>query len=256
MKLRLLLTLGILFVSGLLLLFAGRARAADSARQPVLVELFTSEGCSSCPPADALLIRLDQQQPIAGAEIIALGQHVDYWNDLGWTDRFSRHDLTERQSAYADRFAIEGPYTPQMVVDGRYQLVGNNGPEVQKALQQAAADPKPALVRLERAGERLQVEVENAGAGSPQVVLAITESGLATAVKGGENGGRQLRHTAVVREWRSLGKCQQGRFSASVPLKVNKDWLPENLRAVVFVQEHGLHEVVGAASLSLKQASQ
>lgn len=252
MKPRLPFALLVLFSAGLVCSFARHAPAADIARHPVLVELFTSEGCSSCPPADALLMRLDQQQPVPGAEIIALGEHVDYWDSQGWTDRFSRHDVTERQTDYSSRFRIEGPYTPQMVVDGRYQVVANNGPDVQQTLLQAAATPKPAMVRLERGNDRLQVEVENAGAGSPQVVLAITESGLSTSVKAGENGGRQLRHTAVVREWRSLGKCHEGRFSANVALKVNRDWAPENLRAVVFVQEKDLHAVLGAASLSLK----
>src|SRR5271170_8009350 len=111
-------------------------------RTPVLVELFTSEGCSSCPPADALLAKLDRDQPIQNAEIIILGEHVDYWDNLGWHDRFSSHQYTERQNQYSSRLNVDGVYTPQMIVDGTDQFVGNDAAHAQRAIVHAAQTPK------------------------------------------------------------------------------------------------------------------
>src|SRR5438309_1867008 len=112
---------------------------------PVLVELFTSEGCSSCPPADELLTRLEQTQPVGGAQVIALSEHVDYWNRLGWTDPYSSAEFSKRQNEYARVFETDEVYTPQMIVDGGVQFVGSNLNKARDAVDGAAHDSKAVV---------------------------------------------------------------------------------------------------------------
>ena len=126
--------------------------AQEAAPRPVVVELFTSEGCSSCPPADALLMKLDQQGAQNGVLPILLGEHVDYWNYLGWTDRFSSAQFSHRQSQYANTFHLGGPYTPQMVIDGQVQFVGNDAAEAQQQIAALGKQPKPRRLRCNGKG--------------------------------------------------------------------------------------------------------
>ncbi|HKX31176.1 MAG TPA: DUF1223 domain-containing protein, partial [Blastocatellia bacterium] len=114
---------------------------AEGMRSPVIVELFTSEGCSSCPPADEVLSRLEQAQPVAGAEIIALGEHVDYWNYIGWADPFSSPTFSQRQNDYTDVFGGTGAFTPQMVIDGQAELIGSKKDLALEAISRAARRP-------------------------------------------------------------------------------------------------------------------
>ena len=226
--------------------------AAD--RTPVLVELFTSEGCSSCPPADALLMKLDDTQPIAGVEVIALEEHVDYWDRLGWRDPFSSADFTERQRQYVTRLRLESAYTPQMVVDGHTEFVGNDSAKAVAELQQAAGRATtPVHIKVERPGDQVSLSVQVDGAASAgDVLLAITERKLASDVTHGENAGRKMRHSAVVRKLVTIGKVKKGEaFFKDAPVKLASDWKPENLSAVVFVQERASGKVLGVAEVAL-----
>lgn len=239
----------ILAASLLPILLVGVSHAAP-ASSPVVIELFTSEGCSSCPPADALLSKLQKAGAVEGAEVLVLGEHVDYWNHLGWADRFSSAALTQRQADYARRFSLDSSYTPQMVIDGHKELVGNDESGVRRQLALAAALPKPAQVKLAWAGaNQLQIDVDAKDV-SGQILLAITEDGLSTEVRNGENGGRTLRHSGVVRELREIGTLRGGQFASHEKLAAHSDWVNNNLRAVVFVQQAGHRDILGAASLA------
>jgi hypothetical protein len=181
-----------------------------------------------------------------------LGQHVDYWNRLGWKDVFSAPAYTQRQRRYAEGFRT-GSYTPQAVVNGQYEFVGSRTAELAGTVAKAARAPQ-ATVSVAAAGAGLQVRVSNLPAGTKpaEVLLAITESGLASKVGRGENAGRELRHAAVVRELRPLGPIgADGAFSATPALNLPADWKRTNLRAVVLVQEVDSRRIVGVAAAPL-----
>ncbi len=228
------------------------AAPAAAGRVPVVVELFTSEGCSSCPAADAALRDLERAQSVPGVEVIALGQHVDYWNNLGWKDPFSSAQFTERQRWYAQGFK-EGNYTPQAVVNGRYEFVGSQKNTLAQTVAQAARAPRAAVALAREAGN-ISVKVSGlpAGTKAASVELALTETGLSSQVGRGENSGRLLHHAAVVRTLRVLGTVgADGTFTTTAPLNLSPSWKTDNLRAVVLVQETGSHYVVGVATLPL-----
>ena len=221
-------------------------------RVPVIVELFTSEGCSSCPAADAALRELENAQSVPGVEVIALGEHVDYWNHLGWKDGFSSPAHTERQRQYATGFGT-GSYTPQAVVSGRYEFVGSRMAELAATVAKAAKAPQ-ATVAIMASGSTAQVRVSSlpAGTSAAQVVLVITERGLASQVGRGENSGRLLHHASVVRQLSVLGKVgADGTFAATTELELNTDWKRDNIQAVVLVQEVASRHIVGAAAVRL-----
>ncbi len=216
---------------------------SDSEAQPVLVELFTSEGCSSCPPADALLERLDRSQPIPGARVVVLSEHVDYWNHIGWVDPYSSRVFSARQERYAFRFRTEGPYTPQIVVDGRAELVGSDARSAESAIRDASRLPKVAI-RIFQDGGSAHVEVDplpKGMAAKAAVVAAYAADSGSQEVLRGENKGRRLHHVAIVRELKSLGSVDRNSpFRATLPLQ-------NGSRLIVFVQEAGEGAVRGAA---------
>jgi hypothetical protein len=237
-----------------LVMFVPRKHIAAHAgpKRPIVVELFTSEGCSSCPPADALLAKLEKEQPVEGAEIIVLGEHVDYWDRLGWRDRFSSHQFTQRQENYADRFRIDSAYTPQMIVAGAQEFNGADSSEAAEAIEKSEAHSF-AIVTLSFNADRANVTVSGAPKNA-EVYYAITETGLTNSVLRGENTGRTLMHTGVVRLLSSFGKVgAEGTFSGVFSVHPEKEWNRANLSAIVFVQKSGMREIVGAVRLPLPQ---
>lgn len=232
--------LGLVLAVGLLTASAApiaRLKLVPTEPVPVLVELFTSEGCSSCPPADQLLIDLARKQTIDGAYVVALSEHVDYWNQLGWTDPFSSKQFSDRQATYGRALGGE-VYTPEVVVDGRLTAVGSSREEVLTAIRAAAAKPK-ALVNLTQTSDFKIAVAPSPATASADVYLAITEDGLSSNVKRGENEGHQLAHDAVTRRLIKLGVTgRDGQFSRTVPQTtiVDPAWKASALHVIVFVQ--------------------
>jgi hypothetical protein len=226
----------------------------DAPRSPVLVELFTSEGCSSCPPADALLERLDRSQQLSGAELIVLSEHVDYWNDIGWKDPYSSHEYSERQSAYAAHFALGSSYTPQMIVDGHYEFVGSDERVAKEAIANATKVMKTPVTVSSRLNDEktpiLHIETgplpSSSTAVSAVIFIAIADDIDESHVNGGENAGRTLKHVAVLRSLIPVGEVDKSEgFSQDVRLDLNAR-NPGNHRIAVIVQEADAGRVWGA----------
>ena len=237
-----------LAVAALLVLATPFARA----QQAIVVELFTSEGCSSCPSADALLSELSMQPTAEGVELILLGEHVEYWNRLGWQDRFSAPAFTQRQYDYVHQLHLATAYTPQVVVDGRFQALGSNATALRRMISEAARITKPARVSLELAEQgRLHISVNVPTDKKLEVWIAVTEDNLTTNVRAGENDGRLLKHAAVTRELRQVGTTFDGLFEKTVKLPEKPDWKRADLRALVLVQEPNAGPILGAAAISL-----
>lgn len=225
---------------------------------PVVVELFTSEGCSSCPPADALLRRLEASASLHGTEIIPLGWHVEYWDRLGWKDRFSSADSTRRQQQYAEVFGTDQVYTPQMVVDGRAEFVGSNREKAESEIKEASRLGKAAVsLAVKHVGQE-QVELQTDVRGLPpasaaRVWLLLTEANLQSEVRAGENQGSVMKHAAVVRLVKALGAAQPEKdFHQSARVALDKQWKSQDLRAVILVQEERSRAILGAASIPLR----
>lgn len=248
-------SLTILFVvcAGALLVASRNSWAATPSQSTaVLVELFTSEGCSSCPPADALLESLDRSSGASGPKTVVLSEHVDYWNQIGWTDPYSSPRFSERQRVYASRLHLQSVYTPQMVVDGSVEFVGSDAQRAKAAIAHSARAEK-AIIRIlpgADGGKALTVRVEvdalPSQAANADVYLALAVNEATSQVLRGENGGRRLRHVAVVRSLNSIGTMNRGAsFVKEVSLPLNKQPDTSQLRLVAFVQEQGQGKVLG-----------
>jgi hypothetical protein len=231
------------------------AQTSPPSGGPVVIELFTSEGCSSCPTADMLLSELARAGIVDGVPIVALSEHVDYWNRLGWKDPFSSSAMTTRQAQYARSLNAE-VYTPQMVVDGESQLLGNDPRAVLEAIRRAAASKKAALTAEitqgpKALGVRATIEpgaFERVPDGD--LFVALTEDGLASNVQAGENKGRRLAHAAVTRHLRKAGrvKASSAPVSISASIPVDPAWSLEHARVVILLQARGESRLIGAWS--------
>lgn len=219
---------------------------------PVIVELFTSEGCNACPPADDYLRRLDGGQPVPGVAVVALELHVDYWDEKGWKDPFSQAEYSDRQRQYARTLADHRVFTPLVLIDG--WGVVQNGDEAQAArmMQESAKKPR-AAVALKQTGDRLEIEIERVLLEDPndsaEVWLAVSESGLETAVGAGENSGRRLRHAPVARDLRKLATLTGASYRGHTTLTRAWGWQKAALRTIVWVQAAGSRRILGAAAL-------
>lgn len=229
-------------------------------RTPLLVELFTSEGCSSCPPADRFLQTLDGQ-PIHGVEMIVLSEHVDYWNHIGWKDPYSASFYSQRQSAYAKRFGLDSVYTPQMVVDGTSEFVGSNSDLADKTFRKAMSVPKlPVHLSSVSADAsntlhaHLEIGALDAPLGSREadVYVAVALNRAESQVSAGENSGHRLAHVSVVKSLTKVGALKQGQVLAQdVQLKLGPGSDSSGLRLIAFVQEPRQGRVLGAALMAV-----
>ena len=210
---------------------------------PVVVELFTSQGCSSCPPADELLGELAQQPGI-----LALEMHIDYWDYIGWKDPYADPKITDRQRGYARDLGLRYVYTPQMVVDGRTDVVGSRRRSVFSAIEDAALRVKPVQVSLENVdGGRVTVDEGTAPHGGATVWLVTYDGFIDTEVSRGENAGRSLQNYNVVREMRSLGTWEGDKMVFDVDLA--KAIADGRSGCAIIVQQGRTGPILGAAML-------
>jgi hypothetical protein len=237
------------------LIFIAAAQGAE--RVPVLLELFTSEGCSSCPPADQLLEKIDQDQPVPGADLIVLSEHVDYWNRIGWTDPYSSNDFSRRQQAYAAQFGTDEIFTPQLVVDGKKGVVGGNWPAAAHAIQESLREPKiPVTVSAAKSvnSARVHIDIPSLPSDGAKglVYLVLAANHAKSKVTGGENGGRELNHVAVVLSMRQVAKisAKEG-ISKDFQVALNPKFDANDMRVVVFVESSRTQRVMGAARSSI-----
>jgi hypothetical protein len=214
------------------------AATQDQARVPVLVELFTSEGCSDCPPADRILEELDTRQSIPGVQAIVLSEHVTYWNHLGWSDPFSLDENDQRQKEYGDRFNLDSVYTPQAVIDGSAQLVGNNAAGMAKAIERAASTPKKPLAISDAHwdGNTVIFTVRSAGDSASRLLAVLAADGQGPRIVRGENAGRTLHHVAVVRTMKNFGSTAvDGRTLRLSAGNLSHDSASAPVRLIVFL---------------------
>jgi hypothetical protein len=211
-----------------------------------VVELFTSEGCSSCPPADALVAKVQKESTNKPVYILAF--HVDYWNRLGWKDVFSSHDYSSRQYQYSKWLQSSEVYTPQVIVNGHTEFVGSDERSLRNAIKTGLEKPGKSALSLSNIkpeGEKANVQYHVTGAGGSNLLIALIEKNATTKVKGGENGGRTLEHVQIVTQLKSIALKSNGNGTESIALPHSFD--PQKFELIGFVQNMSNGEITGAA---------
>lgn len=243
-------------------LLAGLLTASLSAlageRTPVVLELFTSEGCSSCPPADRLLAMLDEKQPFSEADLIVLSEHVDYWNGGGWKDPYSSKLFSDRQRQYAEHLGLESVYTPELVVDGIHEGVGSNAASTKASVGKALEHEKVKLSLDNVAIEGKQIRLRATTAdnvtseGPVTLYVALAENRVQSEVRRGENAGKSLTHIAVVKTLVQAGSISGGsKLSKTISIPLPSSVNTTGLRVVAFLQADNSRKIVGAAQVRL-----
>lgn len=236
---------------------SGAADARTPDDTPVVLELFTSQGCSSCPPADALLSQFRAEKTIHGREVIVLSHHVDYWNRLGWTDPYSRPEASDRQEYYANKLKARGLYTPQIIVDGRQEMVGHNESKIRKAIAESKTVPDTIPVTLQ-----IQVDWKETNTMQITVItsrelkedellyLLLAEDELNNSVPRGENANRTLSHDGVV-HWMKPLKRSDLKPTVYKHFESGSMQANQNLRFVALVQSKDA-SISGAAQKEIR----
>lgn len=228
----------------------------EAMQNPIIIELFTSQGCSSCPPADRLLARLEADLELKD-RVLPLAFHVDYWNSIGWQDPFSSELWSRRQERYAQSLATGRLYTPQLVVAGRDHCVGSRESQVRDLIEDELARPTAARVRiasLDRSEATLSVtaaaELEGSVSGPQELMVALVESGLSTQVQSGENAHRTLENERVVRRLESVARLDPTTATGvqgTAEFSLDPSWNPQELEVVAFLQDRDEMVIHGAA---------
>jgi hypothetical protein len=206
-----------------------------------LLELFTSEGCSSCPPADILLPRLATEN----TNVIPLSFHVDYWNHLGWTDPFSQAEFSDRQRQYGRQFRLESIYTPQLIINGEFEMVGSNKSTAEtdiKNVLKNRAEVEVKIAQVRKENNKLSIDCTLSGnTDQTDVMVALVQKHAEMKVKGGENRGSKLSHTNVVRSFSQQPAQKKMQFGVDVP----KDLAEDNMQLIVYTQEKKSLKITG-----------
>jgi|SRR5579862_4472514 len=225
------------------------------AGDPVVLELFTSQGCSDCPPADALLSELGSSTK----GVIPLAYHVDYWNHLGWSDPFSSREFSQRQSDYARAMNLAEQYTPQMVVGGASQFIGSDAGRIARAISAAHSVSTPGRVSLHASVDgkssrsvqiKLKAQLDPASTSEPYVVMvAVFENGLFTKIGAGENDGREITYDYTVRKLLPALELKSAKaVEKNVSIDLDPSWSANHLGAAAFIQNASSLKILGAAS--------